>query len=130
MNRILIIALTFCTIFAFSSQAQEKKSSSHTMKGYLVDKMCATGIVKKSPDEAMAKAAKHTRECALEESCAASGYGIVSDGNYIKFDKAGDKKANEFLIKSKTVNNIYVEVSGTDEGNTITVASIKEIKKK
>ena len=112
------------------TQAQEKKdmSMTHTMKGYLVDKMCATGMVKKAPEEAMAKAAKHTKNCALDESCVESGFGLVYDGKWIKFDEAGDKKAVAWLKKIDKKNDLMVEVTGTHDGDLFKVASIKEIK--
>jgi len=104
MKRTALLAL-FCLLFsaAFVASAQETKDKpmTHSMKGYLVDKMCATGMAKKAPDEAMAKAAKHTKSCALEESCFDSGYGLMSEGKWYKFDDAGDKLALGWLKKTE-----------------------------
>jgi len=114
----------------FNVQAQETaaKPKVHTMKGYLVDKMCATGMAKKSHDEAMAKAAKHTKSCALEESCQESGFGLMCDGKWYKFDDAGDKKAEAWLKKTSKTNDLYVEVTGTHDGDIFKVVSLKELK--
>ena len=90
--------------------------------------MCATGMVKKSPEEAMAKAAKHTTSCALEESCMESGFGLISEGMWYKFDDAGDKQALAWLKKTDKKNDLMVEVSGTHDGDIIMVASLKEVK--
>lgn len=100
------------------------KMGSMTWKGYLVDKMCATGMVKKEKGEAMSKAMKHTVSCALEEGCKESGYGLVIDGAYHKFDEAGDKLAVDYLNKATFKDNIFVEVSGSHEGKLIKVSSI------
>ena len=112
------------------SVAQEKmdKATSHTMKGYLVDKMCAIGMAKKAPDEAMAKAAKHTKSCALEESCQESGFGLMSDGIWYKFDDNGDKQALALLNKTEKKTEIMVAVTGTHDGDILKVTSIKEVK--
>jgi hypothetical protein len=117
---------------AFNVSAQETTAKpmthKHTMKGYLVDKMCATGMAKKAPDEAMAKAAKHTKSCALEESCMESGFGLMSDGKWYKFDDAGDKKALAWLNKTDKKNELMVEVTGTHDGDIFKVVSLKEAK--
>ncbi len=114
----------------FSADAQTKKTSSGTMNGYLIDKMCGSMMEKKTAEKAMASAAKHTKACATEESCAASGYGIMIDGKWTPFDEAGNKKATEFLKKTKAEDHLFVAVSGAREGNVVKVSSIKEAKPK
>ena len=94
--------------------------------GYIVDAMCAKGMVKKS--DPMERAAKHTKECALMEDCAASGFGLFHDGMYYKFDEAGDKMAKAAIEKSKREKGLMFDVSGSMEGDRITVASISEMK--
>ena len=98
------------------------------MKGYLVDKMCGIGMAKKAPDEAMAKAEKHTVSCALEESCQESGYGLMSAGKWYKFDDAGDKMALAWLKKTTKKNDLMVVVTGTHDGDIFKVSSLKEVK--
>jgi hypothetical protein len=97
-----------------------------TMKGYVVDAMCAKGIAKK--ENKMEKAAAHTKECALEESCSATGYGLFSEGKWFKFDDAGDTKAKEMIEKSKVEKGLAFEVTGKMEGDKFAVASMKETK--
>ncbi len=129
MKKLTILALLSCLVLT-SALAQEKKEKymSHSMKGYLVDKMCATGMAKKAPEEAMAKAAKHTKSCALEESCMESGFGLISEGKWYKFDDGGDKLALAWLKKTDKKNDLMVEVSGTHDGDILKVASLKEVK--
>lgn len=122
-----VFALLLSSSFLTNAQDKKEKPMTHSMKGYLVDKMCATGMVKKTPEEAMAKAAKHTKSCALDESCVESGFGLVYDGKWIKFDEAGDKKALAWLKKTDKKNDLVVEVTGTHDGDIFKVASLKEV---
>jgi len=125
----LNILLSLFLLSSISLFAQDKmdKSTSHTMKGYLVDNMCATGMAKKAPDEAMAKAEKHTKSCALEESCQESGFGLMSAGIWYKFDDNGDKQALALLKKTDKTKAIMVSVTGTHNGDIFKVTSIKEL---
>ncbi len=91
-----------------------------TLSGYLLDQMCGQEI--KDP----AKAKEHTRECALMDHCAASGYGIYVDGKLLKFDKAGSQPARTLLENSKKEKEIEVIAEGTLSGNVLTVTSLKE----
>lgn len=78
----------------------------------------------------MARAARHTKACALEEDCAAAGYGIVSDGKWVKFDARGDALAKAAIAASKRERGHYVEVRGYTRGDRFVVESIKEIAEK
>lgn len=102
------------------------KSEEGKWHGYVVDAMCAKNMMKK--DNAMEKAAKHTKECALNEDCAASGFGVFSGGKYYEFDDSGDKMAKEMIEKSSTEKGLMADVTGKMEGDKITVASIAEMK--
>ncbi len=133
LNRFAIVA--FALLFAaFSLMAQEKTemkepAGGKVFKGYLVDKMCGTGFTKTGDAKvATAKAKKHTKDCALEDNCKASGYGIVIGGKFLKFDSSGDKLALDYLNKTKKENNLFVEVSGTGDEKGISVAAINDVK--
>lgn len=81
----------------------------------LVDVNCSKKV-KDDPDA-------HTRACALR--CADSGYGIwTADGAYLKFDAAGSAKAKALLEASDRKDHLRVDVTGTVEGETLTVESI------
>ncbi len=125
---VVALALMFATFSLHAQQKSDKKET--TYKGYLVDKMCGTGFtkggdVKKAAD----KAKKHTKDCALEDNCKASGYGLIFDGKFHKFDDAGDKLALDYLNKTKKESNLFVQVKGTNDGDGIKVASINDVKK-
>jgi hypothetical protein len=82
----------------------------------LVDTNCSAKA-KKDPDA-------HTRACALQ--CGKSGFGILDkDGNFLKFDDKGNKEAMKLLQASDKADHLRVNVSGTKEGNTIKVDSLK-----
>jgi hypothetical protein len=106
------------------------EKSEHTMGGYLVDQACATKMEKAGPKKAMMKAKNHTKDCALQDACKASGYGLMSHGKFIKFDATGDKLASEYFDKTKKEKDIWVDVRGTMDGSTMKVESIKDVKAK
>ena len=129
------LALILSTVFLLSFVIAQEKSGmpmetkaakTVTLKGYIVDQSCGKGMAKK--DNPMQKAASHTRDCALEDACAAAGYGIFSNGKYYTFDKDGSAKAKESLEKDKREKAIAYEATGTLDGTVLTVASLKETK--
>jgi hypothetical protein len=133
INKIVIFALALffasVSLMAQGSKMEPKSSSDKSFTGYVADKMCATGWVK-SGDVAKitAKAMKHSKGCALEDDCQASGYGLVIDGKFYKFDEKGDKIAADFFQKSKKKSDFLVDVQGSMQGDVINVASIADAK--
>jgi hypothetical protein len=145
MKRILLLllGLTFCSFLLLAQdkiQKQEKrevketkgmsetKAAAPSWTGYLVDKMCGARYVKGDATAAAEKGMKHSKACALDEDCAASGFGIIMDGKYIKFDEAGDKIAADYLNKSDKKSNFLVEVSGSKDGDMLKVKSLADAK--
>ena len=118
--------LILAGLVAVVATGQEKKTGqeSSTFKGYVVDQMCGKGMAKKS--NPMEKAAGHTKECALEDACAASGYGIFTGGKWLKFDSAGNKLAKDAITKSKREKGLMFEVTGTIDGDLLAVSGLKE----
>lgn len=118
-----LIGLSMVVLFAAATVlAQETKTT--TLSGYVVDQMCAKGFAKKA--DPMVKAAAHTKECALEEACAASGYGIFSGGKYYKFDEKGSATAKKLIEQTKRTKGLYFEATGQVGDGSLTVASLKE----
>ncbi len=94
-----------------------------SVQGILVDRACGAKMAATNDQKA---AAGHTRECALMPPCVASGYGVLTaDGKFITLDDAGNKKAEAALKASKKADDIKVEVSGAQSGETMKVSSIK-----
>ena len=76
--------------------------------------------------KAKANADAHPRDCAL--MCAKSGYGIIDQsGNYLKFDAKGNAEAKQLLEKSTQKDHLRVDVTGTQDGGTIHVTSLKMV---
>lgn len=125
MNKIVGL-FVLASFVALPALAQEKKAEgkSVTLHGYVVDVMCSKKMSKSGT--AMEKAANHTKDCALSDGCAASGYGIFSDGKYYKFDAAGSKEAKAMLEKSTKEKGMLFDVTGKMKGGTVAVASMKE----
>lgn len=119
LNAVLIILVAA----VLSAPAQTTK----TWEGYLADQMCGTNW-KGSKGEERAK--KHSRACGLDESCAASGYGVFTGGVFVKFTEASSPKAQAYLEKITAKNNIRVRVTGSLEGDKIAVATIETANQK
>jgi len=117
----LVLIFLIASVSFAQDAAKEEKSG---IQGYVVDAMCAKGMAKK--ESPMDAASKHTKECALEEGCAASGFGVFSEGKWYKFDENGDKMAKYLIVKSKTEKGLVVEVTGDMKDNVLVVSSIKE----
>ncbi len=81
----------------------------------LMDAMCSTKA-KANPDA-------HPRSCALQ--CSKAGYGILTgDGNFLKFDSAGNAKALELLKASDKADHLRVKVSGELRGDQLAVQTL------
>lgn len=83
-------------------------------KAPLVDHMCVNKV-KGDPDG-------HPTACLLK--CANSGYGILSEGQWLKLDQAGNQKALAALKATKKKDHIRVNVTGERQGDTIQVTSL------
>jgi hypothetical protein len=81
----------------------------------LIDTMCSTKA-KDKPDA-------HTTACALQ--CAKSGFGIIADGTYLKFDDNGNAKVLAALKATKKTDHLRVSVTGERQGEIIKVASVQ-----
>lgn len=105
-----LIRLALAALVALPAGAQTFKNVP------VVDTNCSRRVAA-NPDS-------HTRDCALK--CAGSGFGIItSDNQYLKFDDAGNQKILSQLKSTKESDHLRVNVSGTVEGDTIQVASVK-----
>ncbi len=124
------ISLTVFALLVMVSPAtaQEAKKNSKTntsqttLVGYLSDCQCGESM------ENVQMAAGHTKECCLMEACAKSGFGIYTDGKFIKFDPKGSDKAKAFLIALNKEKDLKVKVKGKMENNVFMLASIESSK--
>lgn len=106
--------------------------SGETIKGILIDQKCSgkadlrisgsSGLLVGGRIVAEAE----TRQCALLPECIRSGYGVYTDDNkFLKFDAAGNRKALAAIRATKQLDDLEVEVTGTINGDTMRVSSLK-----
>ncbi len=95
-----------------------------TKIGVLTDAACGARVAAN-----VEKAAKHTVACALMESCKASGFGLILDGRFLKFDVPGDQQALKLLEAAKVRENFRVEVTGEFTEDDVKVAAMKPAKR-
>jgi hypothetical protein len=130
-----VLALLLFSLVSTHSQTSvphSRKPSLHrhgeradtVLTGFVVDAACAKDMMGK-PD-VMKLAEAHTKKCALEETCAPSGYGIFENGVWHKFDARGDARAKDLIERTSLLRAILVDVKGRINGDTLIVASIGE----
>ncbi len=90
--------------------------------GILADTKCGTAVAGDA-----AKAAGHKVACALAPACKASGFGIVADGKFYRFDEAGNTQALALLKATETESNFKVRVEGHFEEDLIKVSTIEAV---
>ncbi len=109
MKKLAMFAMGVLLCGGLAAQAESWQGAA------LVDNQCAAKS-KTDPDS-------HTRDCAL--GCAKSGFGIVTaDGNYLKFDAAGNEKALAVLNSTKKEDHLRVNVTGDVAGGVIKVKTL------
>jgi hypothetical protein len=115
MLKKFIFSLTAIMALSLVIMAQDKAAKEVTLTGAIADKHCAG-----------ADMATHGKGCVLADKCKNSGLGVVVDGKFTAFDKAGSAKAQAALEKSKKEKGATFKVTGTVAGDTMTVKSIEE----
>ena len=80
----------------------------------LVDHNCEEKV-KADPDA-------HPTSCLL--TCASSGYGILENGKWIKFDKEGNEKAIAALKATHKKDHIRADVTGEMKGSVLHVTAL------
>jgi hypothetical protein len=131
LSIVLLFALMVClALVSISQEKQDKQAAAGqdqvTVKGFILDAMCGDVLAKKKKD-VMLKASKHTRMCGLAEACAASGYGIFTEGRWVKFDTKGNTIAKAALEKSTKEKNLLFTVTGQMKDGLFVVAKIAEV---
>ncbi|HTP14012.1 MAG TPA: hypothetical protein VMM37_10300, partial [Bacteroidota bacterium] len=64
-----VMAMMFLVVAYFGNVAAMASGETHTMQGYLIDKMCGVKMAKLDAARSTEKAMKHTKDCALEDMC-------------------------------------------------------------
>ena len=115
----------FAAILAALVVLQAQTPKPVTVEGYIIDNACADGHSKDANFGAMVK--KHTKSCALMDSCVTSGYSVLtSDAKLYKLDKAGNDSTEAILRATSTKAGLNVVIEGTIDGDVIKVTKITE----
>ena len=117
MKRRLLGALVVVVSLTIPAAGQ---SNPQKFTGYLVDAVCA-GNHATEPGYAE----NHDKNCNLMEGCIKSGYSLImADHKVLKFDSKGNEQALAFIKATDKDKSWKVMVTGTVEGQTLTVKSI------
>jgi hypothetical protein len=113
MKKLTLVLLTAVALSAFAADTK--------IQGYLVDIACAS-----EEGQRANFGAKHSKDCLQMPDCAKSGYGLLTDDKkVIKFDAASNEKAKQFIADLKKEKDIKVSVTGTVNGERMTVSKIE-----
>lgn len=113
MKRLTLVLLAAVALCVFAADTK--------VQGYLVDIACAS-----EEGQRANFGVKHSKECLQMPDCASSGYGILTDDKkIIKFDAASNEKAKQFIADLTKKNDIKVNVTGTMNGERMTVSKIE-----
>ncbi len=119
MKKTLALLVPLVLLYAIASLA----SPPSQVEGIIVDQACAADHLTDGNGYTVGKA--HTRDCALMTECVKSGYGVFTeDGKYLKFDAAGNQKAEAALRSSDKKNDIHVKVTGEQKDGVLAVESL------
>ena len=113
MKKLTLVLLTAVALSAFAADTK--------VQGYLVDIACAS-----EEGQRANFGVKHSKDCLQMPDCAKSGYGVLTDDKkVIKFDAASNEKAKQFIADLKKAKDIKVNVTGTVNGEQMTVSKIE-----
>lgn len=102
MKNLRCFLLIFSLTFTVSAWAENK-----TKVGVLIDTLCGETSAH-NPE----KVEDHTVSCSLMKNCKSSGFGLVVDPIFFKFDIRGDEMALTLLERSQKRRNVKVKVTG------------------
>lgn len=108
-------------LMLFAAMAVSAFAADTTVKGYLVDRACAS-----EEGSQAGFGANHTRSCLKMAECASSGYAVLTDDKkVIILDNNGNAQARKFIEGLTKTKDIKVAVSGDMKGDSITVTKIE-----
>ena len=112
MKKLTLVLFAAVAISAFAAETK--------VQGYLVDLACAAEEGQKP-----GFGAKHSKDCLQMPECVKSGYGVLTDDKkVIKFDKASNEKAKQFIAELKRQGH-QGQRDRNVNGDNITVTKIE-----
>src|SRR4051812_41829782 len=124
---VVVLALGAFVLAPTVRAADDDSKAKAPITGVLTDNMCSGKFMSK--DDPEAAAAKHPMSCAKKESCASSGYAVITGKKLYKFDEKGNDLAKDYLAKDDSKMKVVVDGDVKDDG-TIAVTSIKPAEEK
>ena len=110
-----------CLLMLFAAMAVSAFAVDTTVKGYLVDRACAS-----EEGSQAGFGANHTKGCLQMPSCAKSAYAVLTDDKkVIILDDKGNEQAKKFIAGLTKQKDIKVSVSGDMNGDSIAVTRIE-----
>lgn len=120
--KLLAFAAGMALIVAVAAQPGFAQAKTTTVKGHLVDVMCAT----EHADEAASYGPTHDKTCLLMDHCVKSGYSVITgDGKVLKMDQKGTAMALDLIKKTDREKDWKVAVTGTVSNDVISVSTLK-----
>jgi hypothetical protein len=89
--------------------------------GILLPKLCAARF-----PELLPHAGEHSLACAVYPHCYESGYGIVMEDKFYRFDERGDDLARRIVVTLHAQQDVQVVVRGVLETGTLKATAISE----
>jgi len=115
----------FAAILATLAVLHAQTPKPVTIEGYIIDNACADQH--KSDATFAATVKKHSKGCALMDSCVTSGYAVLTnDAKLYKLDKAGNESTEAILRATTTKSGLAVVIEGTIDGDVVKVTKITE----
>ena len=100
------------------------EAPSVVVKGYLLDGACYDRLKPKA--NLTIAAGLHSRDCLRAPFCERSGYGVLTDDKrFIKFDQASNERVKKFIATFNKETDIKVTVTGTVDGDKMTLSKIE-----
>ena len=116
MEKFALGAICVFLILSSSLLAHDRKM------GVLIDASCGKRLAG-SPGHVKS----HQVACLLKEECASTGYGVVVDGKFYKFDEMGDKLAAVILKSTDRQSNVRVRVDAHFDSEVISPAILEPL---
>ena len=108
-------------LMLFATMAVGAFAADTTVKGYLVDRECASELGSRA-----GFGPSHSKTCLQMPPCEKSGYAVLTeDKKIIKLDDKGNEQAKKFIAALTKNKDIKVVVTGDLNDDTITVTKIE-----
>ncbi len=124
VKKVISPLMTLILAMSLTALVLAKGQGSVTLTGHIVDKACSARFTSK--DNPQQASAGHTKNCALMDGCAKSGFGIFADGKYVEFDEKGTAMAKAALEKSTKDKGATFKVTGKMMDGKLAVESVSE----